>query len=207
MDRRAFLAHAAGAVAAGALAPRVGAQQGALRDSGGSAPVNGATSNLFDMDQEAAKTVRRPPKTGARASMSTDARDALEHDIRCQCGCTLDVYTCRTTDFSCQVSPAMHRDVISLVEGGYSAQEILDAFVGTYGERALMAPKREGFNWAGYLMPFAVLGAGAIGLVSALRRMQRRTAAVAGPMRPMSVPAVATPDELAQLDAAIRRDD
>jgi cytochrome c-type biogenesis protein CcmH len=93
------------------------------------------------------------------------------------------------------------------VEGGYSAQEILDAFVGTYGERALMAPKREGFNWAGYLMPFAVLGAGAIGLVSALRRMQRRTAAVAGPMRPMSVPAVATPDELAQLDAAIRRDD
>ena len=207
MNRRTFLARAAGAVAAGMVAPRVGAQQGALRDSGVSAPVNGATSNLFDMDQEAAKTVRRPPKSGARASMSADARDALEHDIRCQCGCTLDVYTCRTTDFSCQVSPAMHRDVISLVEGGYSAQEILDAFVGTYGERALMAPKREGFNWAGYLMPFAVLGAGAIGLVSALRRMQRRTAAVAGPMRPMSVPAVATADELAQLDAAIRRDD
>ena len=140
-------------------------------------------------------------------AVTADARDALEHDIRCQCGCTLDVYTCRTTDFSCQVSPAMHRDVISLVEGGYSAQEILDAFVGTYGERALMAPKREGFNWAGYLMPFAVLGAGAIGLVAVLRRMQRRTAAVAGPIRPAPVPAVATADELAQLDAAIRRDD
>ena len=29
----------------------------------------------------------------------------------------------------------MHRDVIALVEGGYSAQEIIDAFVETYGER------------------------------------------------------------------------
>jgi cytochrome c-type biogenesis protein CcmH len=149
--------------------------------------------------------VRRPPKANARSSMTADARDALEHEIRCQCGCTLDVYTCRTTDFSCQVSPAMHRDVISLVEGGYSAQEILDAFVDTYGERALMSPKREGFNWAGYLMPFAALGAGAAAVVVVLRGMQRRTASVAAAPR---APAVqATPDELARLDAAIRRDD
>ena len=63
---------------------------------------------------------------------------------------------------------------MSLVEGGHSAQEILDAFVETYGERALMAPKREGFNWAGYLMPFAALGAGAVALVTVLRGMQRR---------------------------------
>ena len=138
--------------------------------------------------------------------MSADERDALEHQIRCQCGCTLDVYTCRTTDFSCQVSPVMHRDVMSLVAGGYSAPEILDAFVGTYGERALMSPKREGFNWAGYLVPFGVLGAGAVGLVAVLRGMQRRTAAVAAPH---SAPArvQATPAELARLDAAIRRDD
>ena len=93
--------------------------------------------------------------------MTPMQRDALEHQIRCQCGCTLDVYTCRTTDFSCQVSPAMHRDIMALVEGGYSAQEILDAFVDTYGERALMAPKKEGFNWAGYLVPFGALAAGA----------------------------------------------
>jgi hypothetical protein len=45
--------------------------------------------------------------------------------------------------------------------GRYSAQEILDAFVETYGEVALMAPKREGFNWAGYLVPFGALAAGA----------------------------------------------
>ncbi len=168
------------------------------------APAQGTTSNLFDMDQAAAKTVRRPPKPGATHSMSNDERDALERQIRCQCGCTLDVYICRTTDFSCQVSPAMHRDIISLVEGGYSAQEILDAFVTTYGESALMAPKREGFNLAGYLMPFAVLAAGSVALTFTVRRMQRRVATVKAAAPAMSS---ATVDEMAKLEAAVRRDD
>jgi cytochrome c-type biogenesis protein CcmH len=206
MNRRDFLARVAVGAATVAAAPRLLAQAGAPPAGGSTGPVQGTTSNLFDMNQEAALTVRRPPKPGARASMSQDQRDALEHEIRCQCGCTLDVYTCRTTDFSCQVSPAMHRDVMALVEGGYSAQEILDAFVQTYGERALMSPKREGFNWAGYLVPFAALGAGAAAVVVVLRGMQRRTAAVSA-LRAAPAGVRATPDELAKLDAAIRRDD
>jgi cytochrome c-type biogenesis protein CcmH len=165
------------------------------------------TGNLFDMDQGAAKTVRRPAKRDAVKSMTDDQRDALEREVRCQCGCTLDVYICRTTDFSCQVSPAMHRDIISLVEGGYSAKEILGAFVDTYGERALMAPQRKGFNLAGYLVPFAALGAGAIALTVVLRGMQRRPA----PVAPNSAPAVptvnASDDEMARLAAAIRKDE
>ena len=101
----------------------------------------------------------------------------------------------------------MHRDVMSLVDGGYSAQEILDAFVGTYGERALMSPARSGFNWAGYVMPFAALGAGAAGLVYALRGMRQRTAPGAAPAPDASSSsAQGSADELARLDAAIRRD-
>ena len=206
MRRREFLGGLAGGGALLLAATRLGAQQGEAAQ--GAAPAQGTTSNLFDMNQEAAKTVRRPPKPGARASMTPDERDALEHQIRCQCGCTLDVYTCRTTDFSCQVSPAMHRDVMSLVEGGYSAQEILDAFVGTYGERALMAPKREGFNIAGYLVPFAALATGFGVLLVVLRRMQRATPAVAGTAGSTAPHApLGTDDELARLDAAIRRDE
>lgn len=191
------------------LAPRLAAQGETPPAQGptGQATVEGAAS-LTPMNQGAAKTVRRPAKPGASPSMSPDQRDDLEHQIRCQCSCTLDVYTCRTTDFACQVSPAMHRDVMSLVEGGYPADEILDAFVDTYGERALMAPTREGFNLAGYLMPFAALAAGAAVLVTALRRMQLRTATVAA-----ARPDVAAPDampgsdtERARLDAAIRKD-
>jgi cytochrome c-type biogenesis protein CcmH len=207
MRRREFLVRAiagSGGVLLGARALEAqgegaAAPQGAVKDS----------SNLFAMDQGAAKRVVRPPKAGATTKLTDDERDAVEHRIHCQCGCTLDVYVCRTTDFSCQVSPAMHRDVVALVEGGYSAQEILDAFVDTYGEVALMAPKREGFNWAGYLVPFGALAAGGAALVTVLRRMQQRAARIAAPARATGAgaPPLGTADELARLDAAIRRDD
>jgi cytochrome c-type biogenesis protein CcmH/NrfF len=77
----------------------------------------------------------------------------VEQKIRCTCGCNLSVYTCRTTDFTCEVSPAMHRDVIALVEEGKTAEEIVAAFVQRYGEAVLMAPPKRGFNWAAYLVP------------------------------------------------------
>ena len=204
MRRREFLGRALATGGALVSARVLGAQQGA--SGGAGAEQSSGSSNLFPMDQGAAQRVVRPPKAGARASLSADDRDAVERQIRCQCGCTLDVYVCRTTDFSCQVSPAMHRDVVALVEGGHSAQEIIDAFVDTYGEVALMAPKKEGFNWAGYLVPFGALAAGGAALVTVLRRMQQRAARIAAPAVPGG-PALGTADELARLDAAVRRDD
>jgi len=161
------------------------------------------TSNLFPMDQDAARSVRLAPKPGATASMSADERDALEHRIRCQCGCTLDVYTCRTTDFSCQVSPAMHRDIMAMVQGGYGATEILNAFTTVYGDRALMAPPKVGFNILGYVLPGAALALGAIALAVVIKRWNR-DARVAKASAPLALDA--TPDELARLDAAVRDD-
>ncbi|CAN5506324.1 hypothetical protein BH09GEM1_BH09GEM1_16000 [soil metagenome] len=206
MHRRDFLARAvlAGATIAGVRSLRAQQQDSALVHR---TPATGNTSNLFDMNQDAAKTVRRPAKPGAAKSMSDDERDALEREIRCQCGCTLDVYICRTTDFSCQVSPAMHRDIISLVEGGYSAKEIIDAFVTTYGEKVLMAPKREGFNLAGYLVPFAALGVGAIALTAVLRGMSQRPAPVAAAGAALVNEGSGTSDEMERLRAAIRKDE
>jgi cytochrome c-type biogenesis protein CcmH len=200
MRRRDFLVRLAASGVAVLAAQELAAQE--------AAPPQGATSNLFDMNQEAARGVVRPPKPGAAPSMTNDQRDALEHQMRCQCGCTLDVYTCRTTDFSCQVSPAMHRDVMALVEGGYSAPEIIDAFVDTYGERVLMAPKKEGFNWAGYIVPFAAVGGGAVAVAAVLRGMHRRSEEVAAArIASASSHTGASADELARLEAAIRRDD
>jgi len=196
ISRRGWL-QAVAAASAGTLlrSGRGGAQQG----------VSGVqdTSNLFAMDQSAARSVRLPPKPGAMPSMTPDERDALEHRIRCQCGCTLDVFTCRTTDFACQVSPAMHRDVLALVEGGYGAQEILDAFVNTYGERALMAPTRQGFNLVGWALPGTLVAAGGVVLAVMLRRWHRRS--LVAP-QPVARSLDASPDELARLDAAIRDD-
>jgi cytochrome c-type biogenesis protein CcmH len=184
-------------------ARRSGAQQrGAVHDS---VMVMDSTSNLFAMDQGAAQTVRLPPKAGATESMTPLQRDALEHRLHCQCGCTLDVYTCRTTDFTCQVSPAMHRDVMALVKGGYGAQEILDAFTKTYGERVLMAPERSGFNLVAWITPglALVVAAGALSLM--LKRWGARRTVQAAPSGVAAGSRVgATADELARLEAAVK---
>jgi cytochrome c-type biogenesis protein CcmH len=204
-SRREFLARVAGAAAAGAFVSRtVGAQQrGAMHDSS----IVRDTTNLFAMDQGAARTVQRPPKPGATPALTIAQRDEVEHKIRCQCGCTLDVFTCRTTDFSCQVSPAMHRDVIALVEGGYSAQEIVDAFVETYGERVLMSPRKSGFNLLAWFAPGGAVLLGGTAILFLLRRWNSERVVRPAARGTEGRGVAATSDELARLDAAVRGDD
>lgn len=155
------------------------------------------------MQQDAYQPVKLAAKPSAAASMSVAERDELEHQIKCQCGCVLDVYTCRTTDFSCSVSPRMHSDVLSLVSGGYSSTEILRAFQDVYGERVLMSPVKAGFNWLGYLTPSVVIAVGAIVLYTLIRRWGTRAALKHAAV---TVPSDATPAEQAAIEAALRND-
>jgi hypothetical protein len=70
-----------------------------------------------------------------------------------------------------------------------------------------MAPKKEGFNWAGYIVPFAAVGGGAVAVAAVLRGMHRRSEEVAAArIASASSHTGASADELARLDAAIRRD-
>lgn len=208
--RRHFLLMAGGALLA-ARGERVFAQQGsgaAAVPAEGTVPQSPAPQGAANvaMDPGAYLEVRLPPKQGATPQLTTAQRDDLEHQIACACPCVLDVYTCRTTDFSCGISPAMHRDVLRLVEGGYTADEIIAAFVNRYGERVLMSPRKQGFNLVGYIMPFAALGAGALVLTAMIRRWGRRAAAPThADVRELPVDASA--EELARVSAAVRDDD
>lgn len=204
-SRRDFLSGAAvtaASVVMGARATAQTPQRGAIHDSMSMKD----TTNLFAMDQNAARAVTRPPKPNAVPLLTDTQRDELEHKIHCQCGCTLDVFTCRTTDFTCQVSPAMHQDVVDLVRGGYGAQEIIDAFVDTYGQRALMAPKKSGFDLLAWVTPgIGVIVAGGV-LAMLLRRWGQRAATHPAPVVTRTY-VDATPDELARVEAAVRGDD
>ena len=128
----------------------------------------------------------RDPEALGRPRQPTDAREnesevqAIELRLACNCGCTLDVFTCRTTDFSCTYSPRLHREVLALRQKGLTAQQVLDAFVAKYGEKALMAPKPEGFNLAGYLVPGVAIAAAAVALFAVINR-RRAALAAAGP--------------------------
>jgi cytochrome c-type biogenesis protein CcmH len=158
------------------------------------------------MSGAAYQPVVLPPKPGASPRVSTERRDELEKHLKCQCGCPLDIYTCRTTDFACPVSPRVHADVQTLIAGGYTEAEIRDAFVAVYGERVLTAPKPQGFNLLAYVAPFAaitVFGGFAAWVIHRWRQ-QPPLDADADVRIP---PSAGTADELARLEAAVRSDE
>lgn len=154
------------------------------------------------------------PNVVQQRARSTDADNDeyiknIEKQMRCTCGCNLDIYTCRTTDFTCTTSPALHREVLALHEAGLDAEGIMADFVSRYGEDVLMAPKPEGFNLAGYLVPGVLITLVGLVLTWVLFRRQAKVgaAAAAGTGVPIGEGVVATANELERLQAAIRESD
>jgi cytochrome c-type biogenesis protein CcmH len=185
-SRREFLRRGAGWL----MAPLLGAQ---LQDS---LAGRGAVGTLRD------PTAIGTPRAPTDADENAAEIQAIETRLACNCGCTLDVFTCRTTDFSCTYSPRLHREVLALRSQGKTAQQVLDAFVAKYGEKALMAPKPKGFNLAGYLVPgVAITTAGAALAMLILRR--RRVTAAEGPNPADALASDASAEELERLRRAL----
>jgi cytochrome c-type biogenesis protein CcmH len=171
-SRRAFLVEMGG-VALGAIAvsARARAQEpGAFHPAGRGHTPSADTTNLFVMNQDAYRPVHMPPKTGVPPQLDDEEIVAIERRLHCPCGCTLDVYTCRTSLFECQVAPEMHRDVLDLVAGGYGAEEIVDEFVNVYGTGVLMTPPTEGVTLLAWVAPVMIFAIGAAAVVAELRR-------------------------------------
>ena len=132
------------------------------------------------------------PASAGRALGPTTAADidaayqVIEKQLKCSCGCGLDIYTCRTTDFNCTYSPGLHRQVVELGQQGKTAQEIIDAFIAQYGQQVLMAPPKRGYNLIGYLLPGVVILVAAGFLLFMLNRWTRVAAAKAAATGPAS---------------------
>ncbi len=168
----------------------------------------------------AADPLSRPGVVGAPRRVVDSVQNdpqvvGVERRLRCPCPCGLDVFTCRTTDFSCTYSPARHDEVVALFREGKTPEEVIAAFVDRYGEEALMAPKPEGFGIVGYLLPGAAIltGASLLGWYI-LRRSRLRAAAAemaaSTAAAPVPVPDLPTADareaaeDVARLQRALR---
>lgn len=194
-ERRAFLRQ----VALGGLA-LAGAGTLRAQDPAQGAPGGADAGRLYNPNA----VQQRAPTVGA----DNDAQIMeLEKTLKCQCGCNLDIYTCRTTDFTCTTSPALHREIVGLWNDNRTADQIREAFVSEYGEQALMAPKAEGFNLAGYFVPGILMLAGIAILSMWILRRQRQVAAVpslaATEAIDIAAVAGATPEELERLRRAL----
>lgn len=175
--------------------------------SGAQPPAEQATAGVINMDGEFYKATRRPPKPNATPQLSSQQIDDLERRLSCPCPCNLNIFVCRTTDFACGNSPAVHRDIQGLVAGGYSADEIMEAMIGTYGNNILMAPPKKGVNLVAWFGPFVAMGIGAV-LVNTLLRTWRRNAQLAAATVPVAstrtVGVEASDAELDRLKKALR---
>jgi cytochrome c-type biogenesis protein CcmH len=196
-SRRRFLG-----VAAGGLAATIGLA-GALRAQGPEPlPGQGANGSLRD------PSVVGRSRSPTRPRDNDEAIKQIEQRLHCTCGCNLDVFTCRTTDFSCTYSPELHREVVALYDDGKTAQQILDAFVAKYGEKVLMAPEPGGFNLLGYLLPGVAITVGAVVLAVVIGRKERQRSlalAAASPSGPIGrEPAPATAASAEELERVRR---
>ena len=210
INRRSFLRGLGRSAAAAAALSGVRAGAGAAQQEG-QLPGQGETGTLRD-PVAAGRSRER-----VAASQNDEFIQGIEKRLQCTCGCTLDIYTCRTTDFTCTYSPELHKEVVALVQGGKDADAVVAAFVEKYGEKVLMAPKPEGFNIAGYVVPgLTILLVGGI-MITVLRRrslaVARRDAvppvgasgpATPGPLPPAGAAAPASAEELARLERELR---
>ena len=198
LSRRHFVLMGVSGAAASLMGQPLAAR-GRLQGPQDSLAGQGATGTLRDPS-----VVGRPRQPTALRGDEAEIQ-AIEQRLACNCGCTLDVFTCRTTDFTCTYSPVLHREVLALRDEGKTAQEILDAFVDKYGEKALMAPKPEGvINLTGYLLPGALIAAAGAGLALFITRRKAAVAAVTAATAPRSPLEVqASPEELDRLRRAL----
>ncbi len=118
---------------------------------------------------------------------------AIEGDIRCSCGCGLDLHSCQF-QMQCAISPGWSRRIMSALQQGETPEAIRAGFVADFGPTVLMAPPPEGFNLLGYLLPgLAILFTGA--LVSRRVRGSALRAGGADGASSFTVPEVSAADE------------
>ena len=125
--------------------------------------------------------------------------DEIGANLMCQCGCTMVLSSC-----DCGTAEQMRGEIRSMIDQGKTKDDILNYYVGKYGEKVLAAPVAQGFNLSAYITPFAVilLGAGAIALIARQWVIRTRTA----PAQPVLATSttVASPDPSVSSGQALR---
>lgn len=188
LNRRAFFGSAA-VVAVPFVAPQLLAQ---------------ITMKVLPKDAAAAADRLAEPWLVGRPQAEITAMDndgtviGIERRLHCTCGCTLDIYTCRTTDFTCTYSPALHKEIVAMVLAKQTPEQIVAAFVAREGEKMLMAPVATGFNRAGYLVPGLTVAAFGLALAAWLSRRRSEVAVATAGQGAMPTPAA--PPNAEELD-------
>jgi cytochrome c-type biogenesis protein CcmH len=75
------------------------------------------------------------------------------------------------------VADELRQELRTVLAGGATEKQVVDAFVAKYGERILAAPKPQGFNLLAYVLPIVALAAGLVIVIVTVRRYRSHSIA------------------------------
>ncbi len=91
--------------------------------------------------------------------------EEVDDYLMCQCGCSMIV-----TDCSCGTAASMRTTISQFIAQGMGKREILEKFVGVYGEKVLASPLPKGFNLTAWILPALAVTGGIVLIIYALYR-------------------------------------
>src|SRR5207237_9241698 len=109
--------------------------------------------------------------------VAATTQQEVEESLTCQCGCGLTVHACN--HLQCPSGEPIKKEIAERLARGEDRDTIVAAFRSRYGEKVLSAPTFSGFNWLAWIMPFAAVLAGAVGVTIVVPRWARGPAPVA----------------------------
>jgi cytochrome c-type biogenesis protein CcmH len=94
----------------------------------------------------------------------------LENALMCKCDdkCGKVLINC-----TCDTSKETRKTLMSKLESGLTVDQIVQQYVDKYGETVLSAPTKTGFNLSAWIMPFAALVIGGLGVRKVLQSWTR----------------------------------
>jgi len=103
-----------------------------------------------------------------------DVQGEVEEALICQCGCGIVLKHCPHQN--CGFAIPAREFIAGFVKEGKGREEIIEMFVQKYGQKALAAPRKEGFNLLGYVLPFIAFIAAAFVLSRVIKTWTSRGA-------------------------------
>ncbi len=90
----------------------------------------------------------------SHSATETDQKK-LERTLMCLCGCNTTLKDC--PHLKCGFAIPAREQIAKLIAEEKSEQEVADVFLAKYGDEIFAAPRKEGFNLVGYIMPFVII--------------------------------------------------
>jgi cytochrome c-type biogenesis protein CcmF len=135
--------------------------------------------------------------------IESDFERSLFGSLRCMCGCAGDTLSTCTCDSAAEAREKIREKL----RAGELRDQIISEYVADYGSEALAVPANRGVLRAIWVVPTAVIGLGAIGIVAVIKRWRGTKAAapISTSPEPQAAPPTSTGDQYdARLDDELK---